>query len=95
MRASDLLTALSTNVFDNNYEGIYSMYNGNLIPFTTVKIDKESNLVLFRENKKPALSMKDFYIALMNNKPRSLKIWGGSESIPVFGFKMDGNKIVV
>ena len=57
MRASDLLTALSTNVFDNNYEGIYSMYNGNLLPFTTVKIDKESNLVLFRENKKPALSM--------------------------------------
>ncbi|WP_260681162.1 hypothetical protein [Enterococcus avium] len=42
MRASDLLTALSTNVFDNNYEGIYSMYNGNLLPFTTVKLIKKA-----------------------------------------------------
>lgn len=94
MKASDLLTALSTNVFDNHYEGIYSTYNGKLLPYTTVRIDKEDNLIFFRENKKPALPMKDFYIALMNNKSKKLKAWSGSESIPIFGFKMDQNRIV-
>lgn len=95
MRASDLLTALSTNVFDNEYSGVYSTYNGKLLPFTTIKVDKDGNLILFRENKKPALPMKDFYSALMNNKSKKIKIWSGSESIPAFGFKMDQNRIVI
>ncbi|MGM0169055.1 hypothetical protein IGI39_003372 [Enterococcus sp. AZ135] len=95
MRASDLLTALSTNVFSNEYEGIYSMFEKQLLPITTIRVDNKSNLVLFREPKKSDLKIKDFYLALMNNKSKSLKIWIGSDSIDIFGFRMDGNKIVV
>lgn len=95
MKASDLLTALQTNVFDNDYEGVFSMYNGNLLPFTTIIVDKADNLVLFRENKKSALTMKDFYLVLMKNKSKKLTLWSGSEALDIFGFKMDGNKIVV
>ncbi|MGM0341649.1 hypothetical protein IGK47_004760 [Enterococcus sp. AZ007] len=95
MKASDLLSALSVNVYNNEYEGIYSMYEKKLLPVTTVRIDKNSNLVLFRETKKPALAIKDFYLALMGNKSKSLKIWTGSDSIDIFGFRLDGNKIVV
>lgn len=95
MKASDLLTALQTNVFNNEYEGIFSTYNGKILPFTTIKIGNSDNLVLFRENKKAALSMRDFYLALMGNKSKRLTVWSGSETVPIFGFKMDGNRIVV
>nr|DAV18303.1 MAG TPA: hypothetical protein [Caudoviricetes sp.] len=95
MKARDLLSALSTNVFDNEYEGLYSTSRSNLFAITTARIDSEGNLVFYIENKKAPLSIKDFYLILMKNKSRSLKIWSGSQSLDIFGFKMDGNKIVV
>lgn len=95
MKARDLLSALSTNVFDNDYEGLYSTSKSNLLAITTARIDPEGNLVFYIENKKAPLSIKDFYLILMKNKSRSLKIWSNSRSMDIFGFKMDGNKIVV
>lgn len=95
MRAQELLTALSIKVFTTEYEGIYYSKDKQIIPFTTIDVDGTGNLVLYHESRKPPLLIKDLLTKLMLNKKRQITYWDGEEKLPLFGYKIDDNKIIV
>ncbi|EOH96405.1 hypothetical protein [Enterococcus pallens] len=95
MKSADMLTALSTNASDNDPEGIFYMHNSQLLAFTGIRIDSTNNLVLYRENKKPNLTMKEFLTTLMKNKKLALMYLSGAESQNIYGFRMENRKIII
>ncbi|MGX7131755.1 hypothetical protein [Enterococcus songbeiensis] len=94
MRASELLTTLSLNPKNEDYIGIYFMKK-NVIPFTTIKIDQEGQLIFFSEKGKAPLSMKELLLTLMKNKRRQLLFWDGTTTKKIYGIREEDNKIVV
>lgn len=95
MNATDMLTAFAVDVYDENISGIYYMYNSQLLAFTGIRIDSNKNLVLYRENKKPNLSIKDFLTTLMKNKQSPIMYTTGAKSQNVYGFRMENGKIIL
>lgn len=95
MRAGDLLAALSIKAFEEEYEAIYFQSEKQLIPFTSIEIDQVGDLVLYHENQKPPLLIKDLLIKLMLNKKQLLTYWSGREKNIIFGYRVEKEKIII
>lgn len=95
MKAADMLTALAIDVYDDEISGIYFMHHSQLKAFTGIRIDSNNNVVLYRENKKPNLTMKEFLTVLMKNKKLPIMYLNGAESQNIYGFRMENGKIIL
>ncbi|MEO1768254.1 hypothetical protein [Candidatus Enterococcus ferrettii] len=95
MKAADMLTMLSIEVFDTKPTGIYFRNNAKLQAFTGIREDTKRNLLLYREDKKPNLLMKDFFATLMKNKQSQVLYWHGGTSQEIYGISMENKKIIV
>jgi len=94
MKAGDMLNRLTANPFHEEYLGIYTQLGGKLVPLTAAKPDDEGNLIFFRQNRKPALSMKTLFTILLLHENKSIFCWN-NRKIEIYSYRIDHGKIIV
>lgn len=95
MRAADMLTALTIDVYRENFTGIYYMSNSQLVPYTGIFINTNNELILYREKNKPPLSMKELFTNLLENRTLPLRSMNGSDLLEVYGLRIENRKIIL
>lgn len=95
MRAADMLTALTIDVYQEGFSGIYYTDNKRLVFYTGIFINTDNELVLYREKNKPPLSMKELFTTLLENRTLALRAMNGSVLSQVYGLKIENRKIIL
>lgn len=95
MKAADMITALTVDVFGESFTGIYYMNNSQLVPYTGIFINTTNDLILYREKNKPPLSMKELFATLLENRTLTLRAMNGSDLLEVYGLRIENRKIIL
>lgn len=95
MRCQEMLTAISKGPEKGEFVGVYLDEKTRLIPFTSIRLDDEEDLLLYFEAQKPPLVMKDFFTQLMLQRNHYLKYWHNGKKRPIYGFKEIDRKLVL
>lgn len=94
MKAGELLTQLTANPFHEEYKGIYTQMDSTLIPLTAAKPDDEGNLIFFRQNRRPPMTIKTLFSILLLHKNKKMFYWN-NRKIAIYSFRVNRGKIIV
>lgn len=90
-----MITALTVDVYGENFTGIYYMNKSQLVPYTGIFINTNNDLILYREKNKPPLSMKELFTILLENRTLTLRAMNGSDLLEVYGLRIENRKIII
>lgn len=94
MKASELLTALTLPQKKQTYQGIAHFEEQKLLPITQIQKENQG-LVFCSITGQAPLAMKDLLTILMTHRRLSLYLETKNGTQPIYGFKEQGNQIIL
>lgn len=94
MKASELLTALTLPQKKQTYQGIARFEEQKLLPITQIRQENQGLVFCSIAGQAP-LTMKDLLTILMTHRRLSLYLETKNGTQPIYGFKEQGNQIIL